>query len=884
MSKWVHLFHEIEKADRMVYGGKGAGLADMTRAGLPVPPGFVVTTKACHAFNENGQQLHQEMLADILSGITALSVRQQKGFGDPKRPLLVSVRSGAPVSMPGMMDTILNLGLNDDTVVGLATLSGDPIFAYACYHRFIQMYAEIVLGVPRYHFEKLITTYKQAESVTEDHDLSLASYQLLIHDDLELVFSQTGKEFPQDVYEQLFGAIAAVFLSWNNDRAKVYRRIHHIAEELGTAVNVQCMVFGNLGEFSGTGVVFTRNPSTGERKLFGEYLMHAQGEDIVAGIRTPNLIDQLSIELPEVYHQLHAVCQQLETYYRDVQDIEFTFENGTLYLLQTRSAKRSATAAVQIATDLVHEGLIAKQEALQRIAPEVLDQLLHPSLDESAAITVLTRGLPASPGAVSGRIVFTADEAVESAAHGHTVLLVRHETSPEDIHGILAASGILTSRGGMTSHAAVVARGMGKPCVCGCDALHIDEQKHTLTLGERVLHGGDMLSIDGATGRVIEGIVPVKSPHLTESFRELMSYADEVRALGIRANADTPEDARLARRLGAEGIGLCRTEHMFMAEERIPLVQKMILAGSKVEREEALRDLLPLQEHDFYGILQAMDGLPVTIRLLDPPLHEFLPNREGLIAKLATLQTKRHYEPDNESIHHALSETETLLNKVQHLHEHNPMLGQRGCRLGFVFPEVYDMQVRAICRAAFRLIEQGATPMPEIMIPLVGHAEEFRRMRTMVEKIIEEESRTANQRLSYLVGTMIEIPRAALTSDQIAREADFFSFGTNDLTQTTLGYSRDDAEGKFLQVYLDEKILAKNPFTEIDRDGVGQLITIAKNKGRYVKPSLKLGICGEHGGEKNSIAFCHQEGLNYVSCSPYRVPIARLAAAHAALS
>ena len=868
----------------MVYGGKGAGLADMTRAGLPVPPGFVVTTNACHAFNDNGQQLHQEMLADILSGITALSVRQQKGFGDPKRPLLVSVRSGAPVSMPGMMDTILNLGLNKDTVNGLASMSGDPIFAYECYHRFIQMYAEIVLGVPRYHFDTLITSYKEAESVSEDQPLPLASYQRLIDQDLALVFSLTGNEFPQDVYEQLFGAITAVFRSWNNDRAKVYRRIHHIAEELGTAVNVQCMVFGNLGEISGTGVVFTRNPSTGENELFGEYLPHAQGEDIVAGIRTPYPIEQMKNDIPHVYHQVRAVCQQLETYYRDVQDIEFTFENGMLYLLQTRNAKRSAQAAVKIATDLVHEGILQKTEALQRVAPEVLDQLLHPSLDESAPLTILTKGLPASPGAVSGHIVFTADEAVESAAQGQTVLLVRHETSPEDIHGILAASGILTSRGGMTSHAAVVARGMGKPCVCGCDSLLINEKKRTLTIGELVLHGGDMLSIDGATGRVIKGIVPVKAPHLSESFRELMHYADESRALGIRANADTPEDAQLARRFGAEGIGLCRTEHMFMAPERVPLVQKMILSGTKAEREEALRTLLPLQEEDFYGILLAMDGLPVTIRLLDPPLHEFLPNHETLIATHATLQTQLRYEPDNLSLQQTFQETDTLLHKVKNLHEHNPMLGQRGCRLGFVFPEVYDMQVRAICRAAFRLIEQGATPLPEIMIPLVGHAEEFRRMRAMVERTIEEESQVANQRLSYLVGTMIEIPRAALTSDQIAREADFFSFGTNDLTQTTLGYSRDDAEGKFLQVYLDEKILAKNPFTEIDRDGVGQLITIAKNKGRYVKPSLKLGICGEHGGEKNSIAFCHQEGLNYVSCSPYRVPIARLAAAHAALS
>ncbi|WAH38222.1 pyruvate, phosphate dikinase [Alicyclobacillus dauci] len=880
--KWVYRFDEVSTPDKMLLGGKGANLADMTKHGLPVPPGFTITTEACHAYVAAGNTLTAEMEREIDEAISALEARSGKRLGDATDPLLVSVRSGAPISMPGMMDTVLNLGLNHESVKGLARTTDNPRFAYDSFRRFIQMFSNVVLNIPIHYFERILDDAKNKHQFSGDQAVTAEVWMDVIQSYLDVVRHQTGRPFPMEPRDQLEMAIGAVFSSWNNPRAAVYRKVHQISESLGTAVNVQTMVFGNMGNDSGTGVAFTRNPSTGESELFGEYLINAQGEDVVAGIRTPSAIATLQTEMPAIYDQFVSLCRQLELHYRDVQDIEFTIERGRLYLLQTRNAKRSAQAAVKIAVDLAREGVIDKETALSRLKPEELDQLLHPSIDERVELEVIATGLPASPGAAMGQLVFDADRAEELAHSGTRVLLVRSETTPEDIHGIVAAEGVLTSRGGMTSHAAVVARGMGKPCVCGCDELRIDEEKGLCTVGDTVLREGDMVSIDGGTGRVMLGEIHLVPPTMSDAFETLMIWADEVRSLGVRANADTPEDAEKARSFGAEGIGLCRTEHMFMASDRLPVVQEMILASTHEERRDALERLLPMQRDDFYGILQAMDGCPVTIRLLDPPLHEFLPNLEELVAKQAALRTELSLR-ETEEVRDALRETSGLLSKVRALHEMNPMLGHRGCRLGLTMPEVYEMQARAVFEATAQLIEEGYQPKPEVMIPLVGHVEELRRMRELVERVCKEVQAVRTLTFQVPIGTMIEVPRAALTADEIAHSADFFSFGTNDLTQTTFGYSRDDAEGKFLHTYVESKVLQANPFATIDVDGVGQLVRIASARGRAEKPKLKLGVCGEHGGDKASISFFHQSGLDYVSCSPYRVPLARLSAAQAAI-
>jgi pyruvate,orthophosphate dikinase len=876
--KLVYLFDEGNAQMRSLLGGKGANLAEMTQIGLPVPYGFTITTEACLDFYRQNETVSEETLAQVREAMSKLEAKAGKTFGDPQNPLLVSVRSGAVFSMPGMMDTILNLGLNDETVQGLVQLTGDARFAYDCYRRFIQMFSDVVLGVDHYHFERIIDEQKEARRVKLDTELTAEDWQAVIEKFKRLVQQKTGESFPQDPQEQLRRAIIAVFKSWNNQRAKVYRKIHKIPDDLGTAVNVQMMVFGNMGDDSGTGVAFTRNPSTGERELYGEYLINAQGEDVVAGVRTPQPISTLKEKMPEIYVQFQAITQQLEKHYRDMQDIEFTVERGKLFILQTRAGKRTAQAAVKITVDMVEEGLISKEEALMRVDPDQLNQMLHPRLDPSVPLKVIAKGLPASPGAASGEIVFDADDAERLAEQGHKVILVRPETTPEDIHGILAARGILTSRGGMTSHAAVVARGMGKACVCGCEQLKIDLGRKEITVGDFHLKEGDWITIDGSTGQVILGEVPLIDPVLSGEFKKLLEWADEVRTLKVRANADNPQDAQKSRELGAEGIGLCRTEHMFMEASRVPIVQKMILAETPEERAEALKELLPMQKEDFKGIFKAMDGLPVNIRLLDPPLHEFLPNMEELLVEVTKLQMDPNAD-QKERI-----QKEALLRKVRALHEFNPMLGHRGCRLGLIYPEIYEMQVEAIFLAAAECMAEGIKVEPEIMIPLVGHVNELKLMRQLVETVAARIQEQTGQTIPYTVGTMIEIPRAALTADQIAEEADFFSFGTNDLTQTTFGFSRDDAEGKFLHQYVDNKILPDNPFITLDPDGVGALIRMGVEKGRAVKPGLKTGICGEHGGEKRSIRFCHEVGLNYVSCSPFRVPLARLAAAQAAIS
>ncbi|RKQ88977.1 pyruvate, phosphate dikinase [Brockia lithotrophica] len=874
--KWVYAFEEGHQGMRDLLGGKGANLAEMTRIGLPVPPGFTITTEACTAFYENGRKIPDEVWEQTKEALRALEQKLGKRFGDPENPLLVSVRSGAPVSMPGMMDTILNLGLNDETVEGLARLTGDRRFAFDAYRRFIQMYGDVVLGIPHARFEEIIEEIRAKEGVASDPEVSAAGWEEVVRRYKELVLKATGSPFPQDPYEQLYGAVRAVFDSWNNQRAIVYRKLHKIPDTLGTAVNVQAMVFGNMGDDSGTGVAFSRNPSTGEKVLYGEFLTNAQGEDVVAGIRTPEPIERLKERLPGVYEEFTRTVELLERHYKDMQDIEFTVERGKLYFLQTRTGKRTPQAAVRIAVEMVEEGLIDKETALLRVDPEVVVKLLHRRIDENAKLTPILKGLPASPGAGSGRVVFDADEAEAWAKEGEKVILVRAETTPDDIHGMAVAQGILTSRGGMTSHAAVVARGMGKPAVVGAEALRIDEAKGEAYVGDIVIRKGDVISLDGGTGYVYLGEAPLVEPTLGEHFRTLLEWADEVRRLGVRANADTPEDARRAREFGAEGIGLARTEHMFFAPERIPIVQEMILAETEEERAAALEKLLPMQEGDFTEIFRVMDGLPVTVRLLDPPLHEFLPNYEELLLEVEELRR----DPSRAA---ELREKEALLRKVRALREANPMLGHRGTRLGITHPEIYAMQARAIFRAAFRLKREGYDPRPEIMIPLVGHVRELELMREVVERVYQEVREEFGFDISYLVGTMIEIPRACVTADEIARVAEFFSFGTNDLTQTTFGFSRDDAEGKFLQTYLEKKILKDNPFIVLDRDGVGALMRIAVEKGRSVRPQLKLGICGEHGGDPSSVEFCHMIGLDYVSASPYRVPVARLAAAQAAI-
>ena len=853
--RYVFDFSEDSGGGRELLGGKGIGLSEMTALGVRVPDGFTITTEACRAYLAGGGEVPSGLDAEVDEHIAALEARTEKGFGDAGNPLLVSVRSGAAISMPGMMDSILNLGLNHAAVEGLAASTGNARFAVDSHRRLIQMYGEVVDGVDGQRFEQALTDLKAARGVSQDVELTAEDLRELVETFASIYEEETGRSFPEDPRDQLRRAYRAVFESWNAPRAQVYRRANDIPDDLGTAVNVVQMVFGNLGESSGTGVCFTRNPSTGERRLYGEFLANAQGEDVVAGIRTPEPIDRMRERMPEAFEELVATLDRLESHYRDLQDIEFTVEEGTLYLLQTRTGKRTATAALRVAAEMVDEELISREEAVARIDPGQLDQLLHPMIDPDAKVDVAARGLNASPGAASGAIVLDADTAEERGRAGERVVLVRWETTPDDIHGLIHAAGVLTAHGGMTSHAAVVARGMGKPCVAGCEDLSIDVAAGTVRIGEHELRAGDVITVDGGTGRVIVGAVPLVPPAIDANFGTILEWADELRRLGVRANADTPEDAAKAREFGAEGIGLCRTEHMFMGEDRLPAVREMILARDEEERRAALDRLLPMQQADFEGIFEAMAGLPVTIRLLDPPLHEFLPPLEE-------------------------ATSDAMRDRIRQLQEANPMLGTRGCRLGLQFPEIYEMQVRAIVRAARAVSERsGDAPLVEIMHPLVGFTEELGRLRELTERVAAEEPT-----VEYLCGTMIELPRAALRADEIAAEADFFSFGTNDLTQTTLGFSRDDAEGKFLTYYLEHGILERNPFEVIDEDGVGDLMRIAVERGRAAKPEIKMGICGEHGGEPRSVAFCHRLGLDYVSCSPYRVPLARLAAAQAALA
>src|SRR2546421_9296156 len=827
----------------------------MTALGIPVPAGFTITTDACRDYLWT-KELPEGLEAEIDEHLASLEETTGKRFGEAGDPLLVSVRSGAAVSMPGMMDTILNLGLNDDAVEGLGAKTGNERFAQDSYRRLIQMYGEVVDGIDADRFEKALADLKQSCGVKQDVDLSPADLKQLVAIFKELYEQETGSSFPQDAREQLGRAVRAVFESWENPRAQVYRRTYGIPDEIGTAVNVVEMVFGNKGDESGTGVAFTRDPSTGETGLYGEFLANAQGEDVVAGIRTPQPLEEMKKRLPDAFEQLVETMHRLEEHYRDMQDIEFTVEDNDLYLLQTRSAKRTAAASVKAAVDMADEGLISREDAVARIDPAQLDQLLHPMIDPTADWEVAAKGLNASPGAASGKIVLDADTAEQRGKAGESVILVRWETTPDDIHGLVQAAGVLTAHGGMTSHAAVVARGMGKPCVAGCEALSIDVDRRTITLADRELKEGDTLTIDGATGSVIIGDVPLVSPQVNDDLETILEWGDEHRRLRVRANADTPEDAAKAREFGAEGIGLCRTEHMFMAQDRLPVVQQMIMAEDEKGRRTALDRLLPIQQADFEGIFEAMTGLPVTIRLLDPPLHEFLPDEE-----------------------HATDDR--MRRRIRALREANPMLGTRGCRLGLQYPEIYEMQVRAIVRAAKAVDERtNEAPLVEIMHPLVGFAEELRRLRELTVRVAEEEA----PGVDYLCGTMIELPRACVRADEIAEWADFFSFGTNDLTQTALGFSRDDSEGKFLTHYLEDKVLEANPFETLDVSGVGDLMRIAVERGRSARPGLKLGICGEHGGEPKSVAFCHELGLDYVSCSPYRVPLARLAAAQAALA
>ena len=871
--KYIYSFEEGSKDMKPILGGKGASLAEMTRIGLPVPSGFTITTEVCRYFTKNGK--YPDGLWDgVLEHMKELEKKTGKKFGDSENPLLVSVRSGAPISMPGMMDTILNLGLNDVSVKGLQKQTGDERFAYDSYRRLIQMFGNVVMGVPHDKFEKILTEKKKEKNVKSDTDLTADDWKDVIEKYKELIKTETKKEFPQDPYEQLKMAVDAVFKSWDNPRAIVYRKANKIPNDLGTAVNIQSMVFGNMGSDSGTGVAFTRNPATGEKEYYGEFLFNAQGEDVVAGIRTPKKISDLKNEIPEVYNQLIKVFETLEKHYRDVQDMEFTVEKGKLYMLQTRTAKRTAAAAVKIAVDMFKEGLISKEEAIFRVNPDDLNQLLHKRLDPNYKGTPIAKGLGASPGVASGKIVFDPDEAVKLNDKGEDVILVRNETTPEDIHGMIASKGILTVHGGMTSHAAVVARGMGKSCVAGCESISIIEDH--VKIEDNELYEGDEITIDGSTGNVYKGRVPTIDAELSEELKTLLSWADDIRNLGVRANADTPKDAAKAVELGAEGIGLCRTEHMFFAPERLPTVQKMIMSKTTEERKKYLDLLLPMQREDFVGIFKAMNGLPVIIRLIDPPLHEFLPKREDLMVKLALMKEKNESEEK-------IKEVEELLERVNELHEANPMLGLRGCRLGILYPEIIEMQTRAIMEAAVHTKNDGYDVKPEIMIPLVGHVNELKIARDIVDKVAKKVLEENDSDIHYMIGTMIEIPRAALTSSEIAKYADFYSFGTNDLTQMTFGYSRDDAEAKFLGYYIDKKILKENPFAVLDRDGVGQLMKMATENGRKVNQKLEVGICGEHGGNPSSIEFCHIIGLNYVSCSPFRVPIARLAAAQAKL-
>ena len=869
--KYCYLFTEGNANMRELLGGKGANLAEMTNIGLPVPQGFTITTEACTQYYEDGQQINPEIMAEIMEYIEKMEQITGKKFGDRENPLLVSVRSGARASMPGMMDTTLNLGLNEDVVEVLSRKSGNPRWAWDCYRRFIQMYSDVVMEVGKKYFEQLIDQMKERKGVTQDVELTAEDLKELATAFKDEYKSKIGRDFPSDPKEQLMGAVKAVFRSWDNPRANVYRRDNDIPYSWGTAVNVQSMAFGNMGDDCGTGVAFTRNPATGEKKLMGEFLTNAQGEDVVAGVRTPMPIDQMAEKFPEAYAQFVEVCHTLEDHYRDMQDMEFTVEHGKLYMLQTRNGKRTAPAALKIACDLVDEGMISEQQAVAMIDPRNLDTLLHPQFDAAAlkAATPVGKALPASPGAACGKIVYTAEDAKEWAARGEKVVLVRLETSPEDIEGMKAAQGILTVRGGMTSHAAVVARGMGKCCVSGCGAIVMDEENKQFTLSGKTYHEGDWLSLDGSTGNIYDGAMPTVDASVSGDFGRIMGWADKFRRLKVRTNADTPHDAAKARELGAQGIGLCRTEHMFFEGDRIAAIREMICSDTVEQREKALAKLLPMQQGDFEGIYEAMEGNPVTIRFLDPPLHEFVPTEEADIELLAKDMGK------------TVAEIKAI---IASLHEFNPMMGHRGCRLAVTFPEIAVMQTRAVIRAAIHVQKRHPdwNMVPEIMIPLVGEVKELKYVKSVVVKTADEELAAAGMEMKYLVGTMIEIPRAALTADDIAKEAEFFSFGTNDLTQMTFGFSRDDA-GKFLGAYYDKKIYENDPFAKLDQVGVGKLVEMAAKLGRATRPDLHLGICGEHGGDPSSVEFCHRVGLDYVSCSPFRVPIARLAAAQAAI-
>ncbi len=869
--KYVYLFSEGNGSMRELLGGKGANLAEMTNLGLPVPQGFTISTEACTKYYEDGRKINDEIQAEIMEYVEKMEEITGKKFGDKENPLLVSVRSGARASMPGMMDTILNLGLNEDVVDVMAKKSNNPRWAWDCYRRFIQMYSDVVMEVGKKYFEQLIDKMKEKKGVTQDVDLTADDLKELASQFKAEYKSKIGEDFPTDPKEQLMGAIKAVFRSWDNPRANIYRRDNDIPYSWGTAVNVQMMAFGNLGDTSGTGVAFTRNPATGEKKLFGEFLMNAQGEDVVAGVRTPQPIAQLQEVMPEVYNQFVEICHTLENHYRDMQDMEFTIEDRKLFMLQTRNGKRTASAALKIACDLVDEGMISDKEAVAMIDPRTLDMLLHPQFDAAklkAAVPV-AKALAASPGAACGRIVFTAEDAKEWAAKGEKVVLVRLETSPEDIEGMKAAQGILTVRGGMTSHAAVVARGMGTCCVSGCSEINMDEENKKFELAGKTYVEGDYISLDGSTGNIYDGIIPTVDASIAGTFGRVMSWADKYRNLKVRTNADTPADAQKARELGAEGIGLCRTEHMFFEEDRIPAIREMICSDTVEQREAALAKLEPMQQGDFEKLYEAMEGNPVTIRFLDPPLHEFVPTEEKDIELLAKTQGK------------SVADIKAI---IASLHEFNPMMGHRGCRLAVTYPEIAAMQTRAVIKAALNV--KKAHPdwdiVPEIMIPLVGEVKELAYVKSIVVKTADEVIAASNEKLTYKVGTMIEIPRAALTADEIAKEAEFFSFGTNDLTQMTFGFSRDDA-GKFLNAYYDKKIYENDPFAKLDQVGVGKLVKMAADLGRQTRPDIKLGICGEHGGDPSTVEFCHRVGLNYVSCSPFRVPIARLAAAQAAI-
>lgn len=870
MGKFVYSFSEGSKDMRSLLGGKGANLAEMTRIGLPVPYGFTVTTEACTRYYEEGRMIGEDIIAEIYEKLAELEAVTEKKFGDKENPLLVSVRSGSVFSMPGMMDTILNLGLNDETVESLARLTENDRFAYDSYRRFIQMFGDVVLEIPKSEFDIIFDGQKEKTGAEFDVDLTTDDLKEVISGYKALVKKAVGRDFPQEPKEQLMEAIKAVFRSWNNDRAILYRKLNRISDKLGTAVNVQSMVFGNMGDTSGTGVAFTRDPATGNNQLYGEFLVNAQGEDVVAGIRTPKPIAEMAEAFPEVYKDFARIAEILEKHYKDMQDMEFTVERGKLFMLQTRAAKRTAVSAIKVAVDMVAEGLITKETAVERIDPAQIDQLLHPTFDAKAEknAEVLAKGLPASPGAATGRIYFTAVDAEAAVAAGEKAILVRQETSPEDLAGMVAAEGILTARGGMTSHAAVVARGMGKCCVAGCSEIIVDEAGKTLTIKDDRLEEGDYISLNGSAGTVYRGQIGTVQPELSGDFGTVMNWADEIRKLKVRTNADNPKDAAQALAFGAEGIGLCRTEHMFFEEERIPAIRQMILAETEEERRTALAKLLPFQKSDFKGMYEVMEDKPVTIRLLDPPLHEFLPQTEEDTRALAA---------------HTGIPYEKLAQTAAELHEFNPMLGHRGCRLAVTYPEIAEMQTRAIMEAAIEVAaEKGVDIVPEIMIPLVGGEAEIADVKATVVKTADACKAEAGSQMTYHIGTMIEVPRAALTADEIAEEAEFFSFGTNDLTQMTFGFSRDDT-GKLIKEYVDKGILSDDPFQTIDQDGVGLLVQMAVEKGRQTRPNIKLGICGEHGGDPRSIEFCHRTGLDYVSCSPYRVPIARIAAAQAAI-